>query len=80
MILNSVPLCLLTEAASIKALSFPRLRLSFTLEGPEKALRIFRLFALAFREKDLSRKELSDLGQLFPEGSFTKGHYRRGVL
>ena len=69
-IYNSLPYALPTEAEEIKAMGFRSCRLSFTLESPEEAVRIFRQFAAAY----LHGAE----AVMLP--SMTRGHYRRGAM
>ena len=68
-IYNSIPFGLLKEREEVLRLGGAGLRLSFTVEPPADAVRIFRDFRDAFR----SGRE--------PAGSLrmTRGHFRRGV-
>ncbi|MCI7261620.1 MAG: U32 family peptidase, partial [Clostridiaceae bacterium] len=68
-IYNSSPLSLLKEKKRIDALELSCLRLSFTTEEPEEAVRVIRAFADVFlygKEAELS-------------GEYTRGHFKRGV-
>lgn len=65
---NSVPYGLMKEYRQVKALGMKSLRLSFTLEKPDEALKIYRRFYGVYCQG----KEIS--GQ-----AFTKGHFKRGA-
>ena len=67
-VLNSVPLNLFSEYDSIRKMGFRRLRLSFTDESAEETERILKSAAL-----------LPAAGAEARNGTFTKGHYLRGV-
>ena len=66
---NSSPLSLLGQEAQVKRLAPARLRLQFTSEDPAETARIARTFADSFL---FGRK-----GEI--SGSFTRGHFKRGV-
>ena len=68
-IYNADPLSLLGMEKQVRRLGPARLRLQFTVEEPETALKA----AEAFGESFLSGREAS-----IP-GSFTRGHFKRGV-
>ena len=68
-IYNADPLSLLGMEKQVRRLGPARLRLQFTMEEPETALKV----AEAFGESFLSGREAS-----IP-GPFTRGHFKRGV-
>lgn len=69
LILNTVPLSLLSCRAEAEALAPGGIKLMFTGESGEETARIIRSFSAAF----LDGKPLKD-----PEGT-TRGHFKRGV-
>ncbi|MBO5198953.1 MAG: U32 family peptidase [Lachnospiraceae bacterium] len=71
-ILNSLPLSLLDAAEEIAVLGVPEVRLDFTIESGEETLRI----AKAFRDVFETGKAPVNL---FANGSYTRGHWKRGV-
>lgn len=67
-IYNSIPFGLLKEREQVENLGMKAIRLSFTIEKPEEALRIFKEFYDVYCEKrTASDKE------------YTKGHFKRGA-
>ena len=68
-IYNSIPYGLLKEHKEVLSLEGAGLRLSFTIEKPEEAVRIFRSFRDVYK---FGEEPASDL-------QLTKGHFRRGV-
>lgn len=69
-IYNHVPLALFGNKKELDALAPASLRLSFTIEPPEKAAGI----AQAFAEKFLEVRNIE-----YDFGDFTRGHFKRGV-
>ena len=67
-IYNSIPYGLLGEAGQIKALGINKVRLSFTMEKVDEALKICRDFVTAYRK-----------GKKVSPGEYTKGHFKRGA-
>ncbi|MCI9516156.1 MAG: U32 family peptidase [Lachnospiraceae bacterium] len=69
-IYNHVPLALFGNKKELDALAPASLRLSFTIEPPEKAAGI----AQAFAEKFVEVRNIE-----YDFGDFTRGHFKRGV-
>lgn len=69
-IYNQVPLSLFDNKKELDALRPRGLRLSFTVEAPEKAAEIARAFA----EKFIAGRDFA-----YEFGDFTRGHFKRGV-
>ena len=69
-IYNHVPLALFGNKKELDALAPASLRLSFTIEPPEKAAGI----AQAFAEKFVEGRNIE-----YDFGDFTRGHFKRGV-
>lgn len=69
-ILNSVPLSLHNEWKLIRRMKPKYVRLHFTIETPEQAVKVAEFYT--------SMTETSDKTQL-PFTEFTKGHFKRGV-
>lgn len=67
-IYNSIPYGLLGEARQIKELGIEKVRLSFTIEEADEALKICRDFVSAYRK-----------GKKVSAGEYTKGHFKRGA-
>lgn len=67
-IYNSIPYGLLGEAEQIKELGIDKVRLSFTMEKTEEALKICRDFVNAYGK-----------GRKVSPGEYTKGHFKRGA-
>lgn len=67
-IYNSIPYGLLGEARQIKELGIEKIRLSFTIEEADEALKICRDFVSAYRK-----------GKKVSAGEYTKGHFKRGA-
>ena len=67
-IYNSIPYGLLGEARQIKELGIEKIRLSFTIEETDEALKICRDFVSAYRK-----------GKKVSAGEYTKGHFKRGA-
>lgn len=67
---NQVPLSLYDNKKELDALKPGGLRLSFTIESPEKTAEIAKAFAEKFAEGRDSAYEFGD---------FTRGHFKRGV-
>lgn len=67
-IYNSIPYGLLGEAKQIKELGIDKIRLSFTMEKTEEALKICRDFVNAYGK-----------GRKVSPGEYTKGHFKRGA-
>ncbi len=65
---NSLPLMLLQETETIRRMGFGRVRLQFTGESREETARILKIAEGAVRE-----------GRPVPQGTWTKGHFLRGV-
>lgn len=69
-IYNAKPFSLLDQTEEIAMLSPKALRLHFTLEGKEETNRILTYFEDVF----LKKKRINP-----PEGTFTRGHFKRGI-
>ena len=69
-IYNAEPFSLLDQTEELEMLSPKALRLHFTLEGKEETNRILTSFEDVFVKK----KRIS-----LPEGTFTRGHFKRGI-
>lgn len=69
-IYNQVPLSLFDQKDELDALKPLGLRLSFTIETPEKAEAVAR----AFTERFVEEKNFE-----YDFGDFTRGHFKRGV-
>ena len=67
-IYNTLPFGLLKESRQVKALGVDSVRLSFTMEAPDEAVRILKDFTAAYRD-----------GLDMPDRKFTKGHFKRGA-
>lgn len=65
---NSIPLGLLKEAPRVRNLGIQHLRLNFSVEDPDTAVRIFHKFADAYLHQ-----------QIFDDHDYTKGHFKRGA-
>ena len=69
-IYNTEPLNLLDQKEEISTLSPKVLRLHFTLEKKEEAEKILKSFEEVFMENQMGK---------FPNGTFTRGHFKRGI-
>lgn len=69
-IYNTEPLNLLDQKEEISTLSPKVLRLHFTLEKKEEAEKILKCFEKVFMENQMGK---------FPNGTFTRGHFKRGI-
>lgn len=67
-IYNSLPFGLLKEREQVENLGVKAIRLSFTTEKADQAMRIFQDFYGVYREKKIA-----------PDREYTKGHFRRGA-
>lgn len=67
-IYNSIPYGLLGESRQIKELGIEKVRLSFTVEKADEALKICRDFVNAYEK-----------GKKVSPGEYTKGHFKRGA-
>lgn len=67
-IYNSIPFGLLKEKQQVEELGISSVRLAFTAEEPEEAVKIFREFRKGYRE-----------GGNPPQRDYTKGHFKRGA-
>ena len=67
-IYNSIPYGLLKERVQTENLGLSGLRLAFTIEKPEEAVKIFEEFKSVYED-----------GQNPPKRDYTKGHFKRGA-
>lgn len=67
-IYNSIPYGLLKEKKQTEGLGLSSVRLSFTMETPKEAVKIFREFRSVYRDDRTP-----------PDRDYTKGHFRRGA-
>lgn len=67
-IYNSIPYGLLKEKKQTEGLGLSSVRLSFTMETPKEAVKIFREFRSVYRDDSTP-----------PDRDYTKGHFRRGA-
>ncbi len=67
-IYNSIPYGLLKEKSQIDRLGVSSLRLAFTIEKPQDAVKIYEEFRAVYRD-----------GKNPPKREYTKGHFKRGV-
>lgn len=69
-IYNTSPLSLLGMEKEILSMGPEALRLDFTIESPEEAVRITEDFIAGFYRHETG---------IVPEGDFTRGHFKRGI-
>ena len=67
-IYNSIPYGLLKEKSQIDRLGVSSLRLAFTIEKPQDAVKIYEEFRAVYRD-----------GKNPPKREYTKGHFKRGA-
>ena len=67
-IYNSIPYGLLKEKSQIDRLGVSSLRLAFTIEKPQDAVKIYEEFRDVYRD-----------GKYPPKREYTKGHFKRGA-
>lgn len=67
-IYNSIPFGLLKEKEQTESLGLSSVRVSFTIEDPKEAIRIFRDFRDVYKD-----------GKIPPKREYTKGHFKRGA-
>jgi hypothetical protein len=59
--------------SKLRSMHFYGARLSFTMEEPGRIREILTLYEALCRHAD------ADVSAIFPNGSYTKGHLKRGV-
>lgn len=76
-IYNCVPLSLHNEIDNIKKLHPSSYRLCFTIEDRDRTKAVYDIFSRMIFNKEIEKNTVT---ATFPDNTFTKGHFKRGVL